>query len=747
MRPSLEPTLRWLLAVLSLMVAAGAHAAASSCPQLDYGMSLVPASHGNHIVIHANQASGSLGGNGVASLSGAVRVSQYGRELSASQLDYNHATHELLAKHGLLFRGPHFIIKSGQVQFNLNQRSGVFTHNAFTLPQRNSRGSAQRIALAQAGTAELDEAQYTTCSPGDESWILKAKRIRIDQRKGVGTAHDAVLWFQHIPLFYLPYFQFPTDGRRHTGLLLPSFGESGRNGFDVRVPLYLNLAPNFDDTFTPRVLTHRGVQLNNDFRYLFKRGKGSFDYHYMNHDRVEGHERSFIRWEHEELLSHRLSLKVDFSQVSDINYFDDFGGGYNNANGNIASNGGLATSSTPYLTRGAILTYHGHAPYTIQLQAQSYQPLAIITNPDNEPYKILPELSFNGITSHRFLNVGAGFSSAIANFTRSDSIQGQRLFMDPYLQWDLDHDGWYVNSRVDGTYTRYALSGPLNGLPESPQRWLPEYSLGGGLKFERTTASGLLQTLEPKVFYLYVPYRNQSDLPIFDTGLPDFDFSELFARNRYTGEDRIADANQVTSVLTSRLINPLTGRVRLSASFGQIYRFTAPRVALPGTPLPASGTSDYVGSIDYQLAKHWATEGTIQWSAANSHIARGIVALQYLSSAQQRLNIAYRYRQNLFNQADVSFVQPIGNRWHIAGRLIYSIRNSSSLEAFGGLEYETCCWAIRGGVRRYIANVSGKLSTGFFLQLTLKGLTSVGTGWGGLLPNDDNTPLVDRRNR
>ena len=727
-------------ALLLLTLTCGAaDAETSSCPQLEYNQSFSPASNDEHVVIHADHASGSLGENGVSTLSGAVRVSQKGREFSTSELKYDDASRHLLVNNESLFRDPHFVIRSGTANFDLNNQSGIFTDSVFSMPQRNSRGRADRIHLQQSGTARLQNAQYTSCSPGDDAWLLTASSIQLDHDDGLGSAHDAVLHFQGLPLLYLPYFQFPIDGRRRTGLLLPTIGEGTKTGFDMRIPLYVNLAPNFDDTFTPRLMTRRGVLLSNDFRYLLDRNHGEFEFQYLNHDLTTGHERQFIHIQQDGLLTDRLGLSVNFAQVSDISYFDDFGGAYNENN--------LIDSSTPYLSRGIALTFHGESPYTIRLLAQSYQPLSIITDPNNQPYTRLPELTFDGVTAEDLLGVRAGIDSSATNFQRKNSIQGQRLYLDPYLRWDIDRTGWFASSRVDETYTGYALSGLSPGLPQNPQRYLPQYSVSGGLRFDRTTDGGMLQTLEPHLFYLYVPYVNQDSLPVFDSGLPDFDFPELFARNLYTGDDRIADANQITDVLTTRLIDPISGLVRLSASVGQIYRFTAPRVALPGTTLPSVGTSDYVGSIDYRLSRHWEAQSTLQWSPDNNRITRGTVALRYRGNEAQRLDVAYHYRQGLLNQADITVVEPIGDRWHVAGRLIYSIRDSSSLEAFGGVEYETCCWAIRGGVRRYVSSVTGNFSTGTFLQFTLKGLTNLGTGWANLLPIDDTNLSLQNRHR
>lgn len=667
---------------------------------------------------------------GLSTLSGAVHVSQNGRQFSSRQLQYSHHKQQLLFNRPFLFREPGFIISSGSGAFNLSEGSGYFNNNLFTLPDRASHGSARHIDVTKNGTVNLSNARYTTCSPGDNAWVLEAQHLHLNRKTGLGTAYNALLRIGGIPVMYLPYLRFPIDGRRRTGFLFPTIGEGTTTGFDVRLPVYFNLGPNYDDTFTPRFMSRRGLQLNNQFRYLLSNDRGSLEYQYLYRDEVTHEERSFIHFQNEGLITHRLGLDINFAQVSDINYFSDFGGYY--------YDNSLAYSTIPYLPRGATLTYHGNGPYTVRITAESYQPLTLLTNPNDQPYKLLPDINFTGLTANSIDHVRAGIDVDATNFERKNSIQGQRFYLDPYLRWGIDRTDWFASSRLDGTYTDYALSGPLNGLSSNPHRLLPEFSIGGGLRFERVTGGGMLQSLEPRIFYLFVPYTDQSDLPVFDTGLPDFNFPALFARNLYTGIDRISNANQLTTVLTTRLINPRNGMQRLTASFGQIYRFSAPKVGLPGVNLPSAGTSDFVANIDYLLSRQWDLRAAAQWSPTGNRFTRGAMAVHYLGPRNLRVDLAYHYQRGLYDQADIGFIAPIVNRWRFAGRLIYSLKNHSSFASFAGIEYDTCCWAMKAGFSRYITSASGKFSNGVLLQFTLKGLSSLGRGWASLLPSPDN---------
>ncbi|MGH8540600.1 MAG: LPS-assembly protein LptD, partial [Stenotrophobium sp.] len=506
----------------------------------------------------------------------------------------------------------------------------------------------------------------------------------------------------------------------------PTIGQSVNNGLDMRVPLYLNLAPNYDATLTPRYMSKRGTQLDTAFRYLFTQSEGNLDYQYLRDDRSIGEPRRLLEFDHQGLINSRLAAKVNFTDVSDPNYFSDLGTG-------------VDASTLSYLDRSASLIYQAPIAYTISGAVQNYQSLDSTILPSNQPYRRLPQLRIDALSPGSLYNTRLGFAGEYDNFVRPGSVDGQRVDVQPYLRFERDNIDWFGSSQLDFRYTGYQLSNAAPGLTSRPSRALPVFSAGGGLRFERLTGGGDLQTLEPQLGYLYVPYRDQDALPVFDSGEPDFDNTQLFARNRFYGADRVSDANHAVAALTSRLLDPSTGYVWLTGSIGQIYRFVAPRVTLPGLTAPAEGATDFIASLDYRLSDHWVTSSDLQWSPVDHKFNRNEFALHY-SGNGRRLDLAYHYRQSVLEQTDAILSTPVYGPWRTAARWRYSIADHRTLESLIGVEYETCCWALRTSYRRYIANINGQYNSGIYLQLELKGLSRIGSGFDGLLPLDQTLP-------
>lgn len=727
MRPTSTQLLR-AGAVASVLLAGAARGEPASCPQLDYLEELPATPADPRLVLNADKADFSEGG--LSELTGSVRVSQDGREFAAEQLSYDDNDRHVRVNAESLFRDQRFIVRSQKADYDIGIGSGVFLENTYTLRQIAGRGVARRIEITRGGFAEFDEVRFTTCAPGNEAWTLSADHINLDENEGTGSATNALLRFQHVPIFYLPYFQFPIDGLRHSGFLFPIIGNGNNNGFDIRWPLYLNLGPNYDVTLVPRYLSRRGEQIGGNARYLLPDNRGSLYGEYLpSDDALGGAQRSYLDYQHEGRLTSRLGLDVRYGRVSDRNYFANFGGG-------------VDLTSTPYLERGATLTYQAPTIFRIEAQVQDYQLLTSSASNLTEPYQRLPQIRLDALTKNSYFDTRAGFDAEFTNFARPNSVEGQRFIAQPYLRWERDRAAWFAAAQADLSYTAYNLSNPGSSQPTEPRRTLPLLSTEGGLRFERLTERGNLQTLEPHLYYLYVPYRDQSALPLFDAGLPDFDFPQLFARNRYSGNDRISDANQLTSTLTSRLIESDSGIVRLSATFGQIYYFRAPRVVLPGFDTPSEGSSDYLANIDYQLTRRWSLSGTAEVPPAFDRFTRAAVGLRYrepeLGGPGRRFDLAYRYRNGLLEQSDASFSSPITDAWRLAARLRYSLRDHHALESFVGAEYQTCCWALSATYRRYlVGGTTARYSSGVFLQLELKGLTRIGNGFERLLPTEE----------
>jgi LPS-assembly protein len=709
------------LACLALTGAAAAQADAdeASCAQISDQYPEPPPALDDRVILTADKVF--LEKNGLSSLAGTVKLVQNGKEFTAEALDYDDAARRVSVNAESLFRNKELIISSQRAEFSLNDETGSFFDTDFTVPARAARGSSSKITLAKAGTAELDDVRYTTCAPGSEAWFLEAGRIDLDYDEGLGTARNARLRFFHVPIFYAPWFRFPIDNRRRTGLLFPTVGDSATTGLDLRQPIYFNLAPNYDATLTPRYMSRRGIQLASEARYLMERAEGAAGYEWLGNDDVTNTRRDYVHFEHLGLFNKRLGVDARFAEASDSKYFEDLGGK-------------LDISSITHLERSARLTYQAPASYTVQALVQDYQTISSNLPAEDDPYRRLPQIRLDALTRNSFYDTRAGLAAEYVNFVRKNSVQGQRLDLDPYLRVERDRLGWFARSQLDLRYTGYALHETAPGQSNNAERALPQFSLEGGLRFERIAADGELQTLEPRAMYLYVPYDNQDDLPVFDSGEPDFDFTQLFARNRFSGEDRISDANHIAIAATGRQADPSTGVTKVAVSIGQLYRLTRPRVQLPATAdVPDKGATDFIGAIDYRISDDWSAGAASQWSPENSEFTRASLALHYLTQTR-RLDLAYRFRRDLLEQADVTASTPLWRGLRLAGRWRYSLRERQSLDTMAGVEYETCCWAVRTSYRRYIANTSGEYNNGVYLQLELKGLTRIGSGFPGLLP-------------
>lgn len=676
---------------------------------------------GDRLIMSADQAL--LAKDGLSNLAGGVTIRQGDKVFSADQVDFDELTRKVTVKSESLFRNSDVIIKSREAQFDLNGETGAFVGTEFTLPGRAARGQAERIEINTKGEAHLFGASYTTCGPKSDAWYLDASDILLDHAEGLGTARNTRLRLMGVPVIYLPYFQFPIDDRRRTGLLYPTVGQFSGSGMDLRWPVYINLAPNYDATVTPRYMAERGLQSAVDFRYLLNKGEGSMRYEYLD-DSKYGEDRSLFRLDHHSLINRRLALEATYAETSDREYFEDLGGT-------------LSSSSITHLEQTAKLTYQAPASYTITALVQNFQPIATTLTDIDDPYKRLPQIRFRTRTP-RFLDTRAGIESEYVNFARDDSVEGSRLVLAPYLQFERQSAAWYVTGQADLQHTRYELTDTDPGQPKSPDRTLPVVSAETGLRFERITEEGHLQTLTPRAFALYVPYENQDDLPVFDTGEPDFDFVQLLARNRFSGEDRLADARHIAGAATLRELDPDSGEALWSASIGQLYRFEAPRVGLPDVPPPERGATEFIGQFDYRLSRSWRAVVAAQWNPEDSKFERTQLGVRYRDpDRQHQFDIAYRYRRDILEQADMSFLTPIGGGWKFAARTRYSLRDKESRENFAGVEYGTCCWAVRVSWRRFIGDASGDFDSGVYVQLQLKGLASLGAGGDTLLPDSE----------
>lgn len=619
-------------------------------------------------------------------------------------------------------------LRMGQVHYQFNEELGNGTAGT---------------AVMRGPVGVLTNATYSTCPPTQRQWEFSASRISVNNETATGVARNVTLRLGGIPVLWLPVISFPTDDKRRSGLLAPTLGRDDRNGLDLKFPIYMNLAPNYDATLTPRWLSKRGLMLGGEFRYLTERSKGRFDGTWLPDDDLTGDDRSFLSWEHYTTLNRHWFVSADLNNVSDKFYLSDFGDSID------ATSISLVNSNVGIYGRGKY--------WSASLSAESWQIASPLLLDGEEPYRRLPRLqgSANKPLS-RWVEAGLDFEAVRfshdsldpdnpANETRYDG--GNRVDFRPYLRLQFGGNAWFVTPQLAWRYTAYRS---LDGLPvddgaaSDVTRSLPIASLDAGAYFERNLSwrgHDYVQTLEPRLFYLYVPYRDQSTLPIFDTRELTFGWTSLFRDNRFGGADRQADANQLALALTTRILSAADGRERLSAGIGRITYFDQPRVKLLGSePDYSDNGSAWIATVDLSVSDWWSLGMTHQWDPDDRRTDLSSVHTQLRLHHGTIVNAAYRYRRSSLNQppleqTDLSFVIPVNANWNLYGRWNYSLHDNQTIEALAGLEWKSCCVAVRLVGRQYIRSFDSRQNLGVYLEIELNGIGSFGRDTARLLDN------------
>lgn len=657
-----------------------------------------------------------------ASMTGGVLIRRGNRLAGADSAFYDPTTKALTLDGSVRYEDPARQITSTNAEFAYATGRIRFEGAEFHLGRNASRGAAEVLEINQDGTLKLDDVSYTTCPPGSDDWMIEAGDIDLDTEGGTGTARNVKLRFQGVPILYSPFLSFPISGARKTGILTPEIGSAGRSGSELRMPFYWNIAENRDATFTPRLLTDRGVQLGTEFRYLTRRNEGMAQFEYLPDDNLVGRDRHLLSIDHWTIFDNAWRGRINFREASDSGYFEDLGGS-------------LSVSSITHLDRSMVFDFYGEH-WSLLGRLQDYQTIDDTIAPADEPYRRLPQFRASGTWPDRFLGLQYGFDSELVYFDRDQGVTGWRLDMAPQIEWPLEVSGWFVTPGVALEHTRYGLNNTVAGQRETPTRTLPIASLDTGMILERLaggTSHNWLQTLEPRLLYVHVPYREQADLPVFDTIVPDLNLVQLYRKNRFLGVDRIGDTDQLSVGVTTRILDLDSGEEVVTATVGQALYLSEQGVSLPGQPTLTSESSDYIAELGFRLYENLNFDIGHQWSTGDDGTAQSEARLQYRPRSDRILNLAYRFRRDSLEQGDISWSWPLTERWNFVGRYNFSFRDDEPLEQFFGLEYESCCWGLRLVSRRHISTRDGTRDSSFGLQLVLKGMTSVGTAADKLL--------------
>ena len=717
-------------------------------------------------------------------LEGDVRMQRLDQLLRSDFLTYDTDTTAYAAGGHVVMQDRSLVMSAASASGTDSPRTTHLQDIRYQLLQQRGNGSAASADMSDADHGKLVDGTYTSCDPDDVQWHLHADELDMDKVANEGYAHGVSLYYGDVPFFWFPYLSFPLSNERRSGFLAPHIAYSSHRGLVLGAPYYLNLAPNYDATLEPRVSTERGAMLAGQFRYLDAADKAQIDFNFVPHDNEAADERAQYAavppvfqgpaspvdvpdrryafqindWSR---ISDNWGAAVDIERVSDKQYFQDYGDS-------------LTTSATALLGSSAYLNGRG-TWWNASLGADALQITQTTLSNAAQPYMRLPRATFQG--EHALLGgLVWGVESEYVDFRRGPfdlvgptpdstrsvaSVEGQRVDLHPYVAYPVETAGYFIRPELGLRYTAYDLNdlaaynashpGTPSFTQTSPSRSMPIFDLDAGLVFERPLTvfgTALTQTLEPRLYYLRVPYRDQADLPVFDTQLPSFDFPSLFRSNSFVGADRQSNANNLTLALTSRLIDTSSGDELLSASIGQIHYFSPQRVQLPGVPEVDYSGSDFVGELDLRLNDRWQIKWDQQYNPNSRildpqtqmlvenlhHTDLSAVSVQHRFGAEGTLNFSYRFRRGLLEQVDTSALVPLNANWSLVGRYYYSLMHSQLLEAFAGAQYDSCCVAMRVLVRRYI-NVIGQLkpSNGVYFELEFKGLGNTGTRTGNFL--------------
>jgi len=672
-------------------------------------------------------------------LEGSVNLSRGDQRLRADRIILERPANRARVEKGFTYSDPNQAIRGQQAEVDLNNETGWFKDADYYIPSRNAQGHANEVQVNQRQkTSQLEDATYSTCPRGQEFWELRARDLQLNQATGRGSARHISIALKDTPLFYFPYLSFPITDERQSGFLFPRQGYDSETGFELQVPYYWNIAPDRDMTITPRLMTARGLLLGLEYRYLHPNRQGEIGVEYIPHDRRYDGDRGSLKISDRAAPWSNFYTDLHYEYVSDDDYLRDL-------------DNNLEFLTINYLEQHLDARYDGNN-WQALARVQGYQ----ILNPTlfantGKPYQRLPQLLFDGAWPASVGGFDYRLYGEFVHFQQSDVVTGTRLDLWPTVGWTLQKSWGYLKPEAAFRYTGYQLDNNAPNTDDTPSRDTPVLSLDGGLIFDRAlqadwlgVASGT-QTLEPRLFYLYVPYRNQDDIPLFDSSRMDRSYDWLFRKNRFTGADRIGDANQLTAALTTRIIDGPSGRERLRASIGQIQYFEDRRVTLsPNTPPATEDNSGLIAQGRLNLSSEWSVQGSVQLEPDNRDFLRGAFDLRYYANSRQLINLSYLLdrdpseqspdTQDQIDSLDVSFLWPLTSQWRVLARWNQAINVNRNLETLAGLEYEDCCWAIRTVARQYRDSpLESDAKTGFYLELELKGLSRLGGGLENIL--------------
>lgn len=715
-------TKRWALALTAIAAAA---AAVSAHAQTGHGVKRPPHAEDKNAVttVRAEDISGRP--ERELTLLRDVEVVHDKTRVTSDFADFQQVDQELEAKGSVRIWRFGDYYTADELKLNMETGRGYALQPTYQLEANNGQGKAQRINFLSEDEAQVVDGTYSTCQGPNPDWYLKARSLDLDQGRDVGTAGATLIYFKDVPILGTPAMSFSLSGARRSGWLPPTPAYSSRGGAELLVPYYLNIAPNRDLTLYPRYISRRGFQLGGLARYIGETDAGNYYegrtfIEYLPHDKEADRKRWLLQSNHTQAIAKDWTYGWNLRAASDNNYPNDF-------------SKTVSSASERQLLKEVRTDYHGEF-WSLSARAQRYQVLQdpeVANDPSlfvSRPYDRLPAINLHAAQ----YDIG-GFDwqvdSELTRFWHPDLITGNRLVAQPQLSYPIIGSYYFITPKVMLNASAYQLDAFGADKARSLTRAVPTLSLDSGLVFEREGKMGgrdMTQTLEPRLFYVYTPYRKQDDFPNFDTAPATFNFSQIFSENRFVGSDRIGDAKQVTAAVVSRFLES-SGAERLRLAFGQRFYFADQRVQIDNSTPVNSSRSDILLAATGRLSDSWGLDSLVQYNPSTSKVTTSNLTMMYSAGAYKVVNAGLRYGRDSYKNADFSTQWPISTRWFGVGRMSYSLRDHKLLESLVGLEYNCDCWVFRTGAQRFVTTAN-KTSTQFFFQLELNGLSKIGLG-------------------
>lgn len=638
----------------------------------------------------------------ISRFSGNVIIQQNDKRIETEQAEYEKKTEQVEAEGNVRFTSSSIQIQSETAHFNLKSDQAILNKAEYQGVNTRIRGEASKIEIKDQDITELSDATFTTCEKESTDWLLSASKMTFDNKSRQGHASNVVIRFKDVPIFYFPYLRFPLGEDRLSGFLFPTIGNSKTNGIELKLPYYWNIHPQIDATITPWFMDFRGTLLHAEFRYLTTNNSGSLITEYLGDDKIFKDKRERWQWKHQSQPSAGWQAKTEYNFVADDQHLKDF-------------DDSLNTASTTYLVRSGDLTYN-NPNWLLNIKAEAHQILS-----GAEPYKRLPQVTLNSRYAVKDNAFNYSLQSEVVRFDHiQNKVIGDRLHLKPSISYPIRAAAGFFEPKLSLQHTSYNLQQTSGETQLS--RTVSTFSLNSGLFFERDSKifnTNYIQTLEPQLFYVYVPFEEQSKLPIFDTSVYAFNVNKSFTDYRFNGVDRIGDDNRLTAALATRFIDQANGKEVFLARIGQIYYLDDRKVQLSSTTIDDSKRSNIIAEIKTQ-ASNWNLSSQVEW---DPELKRNVSSSSQLGYTYKSFNASYaeRFQRNSLETRETKFNWALSSAWQFNASQLYDISNDHVVESLFGINYESCCWGLKlSASERFLTSTTTYKA--FYLTFTLKGL-------------------------